>query len=195
MGILESLLNADWVKDQLLNNSFEFWTWTIEVFLVGVVIGLGIGKALSASSGKSQARAKPTLSERRDQNARRKEAIRVLQSRNVGAWAAWARRLDSDNKLLLLYLMDHDHVDVHIDGFEFESCVIGMEQVLVINDISHDTHRMRLSEDGRAIMAKFGDIIAEALPNSHSWWRSHMVDVEPPNARHERNGNGEGREL
>ena len=98
--------------------------------------------------------------------------------RNVDAWTAWARRLDPDNKLLLLYLMEHDHVDVRMDNYEFESCVTGMEQVLVINDIGPGTHRMRLSEGGRAIMAKFGDIIAEALPNSYSWWISHMVDTE-----------------
>lgn len=179
--IIGILIDAEYLQSQFDTHPRDMWAFTVLVFMAGVVIGLGVGKASAASSGKGRARNKPTPSERRDLKARREQAIKELQSRNVDAWASWARRLDPDNKLFLLYLMEHNHVDVRMDDFEFESNVIGMEQMLVINDIGRGTHRVRLSDDGRAIMERFGDVIAEALPNSHSWWRLHMVNTDPPN--------------
>ena len=174
--ILGILIDAGYLQSQFDAHTRDMWAYTMLVFMFGVGIGFALSRLFKGVEQRQ--RSKPTLSERRALKARRKEAVKELQLRNVDAWTAWARRLDPDNKLLLLYLMEYDHVDVRMDNYEFESCVTGMEQVLVINDIGPGTHRMRLSEGGRAIMAKFGDIIAEALPNSYSWWMSHMVDAE-----------------
>lgn len=174
--IIGLLIDAGYLQSQFDAHPRDMWAYTMLVFMVGVGIGFALSRLFKGVERRQ--RSEPTPSERRDLKARREKAIEELQSRNVDAWGAWARQLDPDNKLLLLYLMEHDHIDVRMDSFEFESSVIGMEQVLVVNDVSRDTYRMRLSEDGRAIMEKFGDVVAEALPNSYSWWRTHMVDAE-----------------
>ena len=44
MGILESLLSAEWVKEQIAENAFELIVWTLVVVGIGFAAGYKVGQ-------------------------------------------------------------------------------------------------------------------------------------------------------
>lgn len=175
MGILESLLNAEWVKYQVMHNTFEFWTWTIEVFLLSAALFFGIGRSFGRDRSRQRERS------RRKAEQERQAAIdyAVLTQENETAWHTWALGLDPQDKLLLLYLSEHDHIDVRMGGDAIGDHTYETRQLIDANSIGNNTWRLRMNDDGRAIVRRFGAILGEVSEDNcpFCWWRPYGDDA------------------
>lgn len=82
MGILEALLDVEWIKTQMTENPFAFWTFTLDLFLVtaGAFFGLGCAFGTRRAENPAVAQRKAEKRARRE----RKEKIRYLRSRLSG---------------------------------------------------------------------------------------------------------------
>lgn len=75
MGIIESLLNAEWVEYQAMNNTFAFAMWTLEMLLIGA----GAGFVAGLTRGKRRTDHKADVTKFHDLTRRQRSILATLR--------------------------------------------------------------------------------------------------------------------
>lgn len=164
MGIFESLLDAGWVKDQVMNNPFEFWTFTVVVATAFFLLGWKLRgwwpspieradiDAIVATGEAVQANERAEAVERE-----RAEAERERRQREYAR--EWALDLSPFGKELVARLRDDGRlVTDWASDYEFDDVFSDTRMAIEATRVDEDSSgrwRWRLSLNG------FGSLVAE----------------------------------
>ena len=114
-----------------------------------------------------------------------KEARKARDDENLKAWQDWARGLSYDLKALLVYLSEHESLELQQDCQSVRWKVLPLGDTVSVEEIGLGVTRLSLSESGVVALPFVRDVLDNVMPNQPCWWRygepstfEDLIDIE-----------------